>query len=56
MIFKLVKQGFFFYNYIIWFFDIQSLVQNLLNDLGDVGRQAQVNTTMAVREEELNKS
>ncbi|CAF4886035.1 unnamed protein product, partial [Rotaria socialis] len=27
--------------------DIQSLVQNLLNDLGDVGRQAQVNTTMA---------
>ncbi|CAF1162054.1 unnamed protein product [Rotaria sordida] len=27
--------------------DIQNLVQNLLNDLGDVGRQAQVNTTMA---------
>ncbi|CAF1403986.1 unnamed protein product [Rotaria magnacalcarata] len=27
--------------------DIQSVVQNLLNDLGDVGRQAQVNTTMA---------
>jgi hypothetical protein len=27
-------------------------VQNLLNDLGDVGRQAQVNTTMAVREED----
>jgi len=32
------------------------LVQNLLNDLGDVGRQAQVNTTMAVREKELNKN
>ncbi len=30
-------------------FVCQSLVQNLLNDLGDVGRQAQVNTTMAVR-------
>ncbi|CAF0890660.1 unnamed protein product [Adineta ricciae] len=27
--------------------DLQNLVQNLLNDLGDVGRQAQVNTTMA---------
>ncbi|CAF0783116.1 unnamed protein product [Didymodactylos carnosus] len=26
--------------------DVQSLVQNLLNDLGDVGRQARVNTTM----------
>lgn len=27
--------------------DIQTLVRNLLSDLGDVGRQAQVNTTMA---------
>ncbi|UJR37992.1 hypothetical protein I4U23_030674 [Adineta vaga] len=27
--------------------DLQNLVQNLLNDLGDVGRQAQVNTAMA---------
>lgn len=27
--------------------DIQNFVQNLLNDLGDVGRQAHVNTTMA---------
>jgi hypothetical protein len=32
------------------------LVQNLLNDLGDVGRQAQVNTTMAVSEEKKNVS
>ena len=27
---------------------VQSVVQNLLNDLGDIGRRAQVNTTMAV--------
>ncbi len=41
---------FFSNDYIGLFFDVQNLVQNLLNDLGDVGRQAQVNTTMAVRE------